>query len=152
MELARNNIISTFTCRLDCVLAANLLSTMATSFARIVWRVAQSGRRLSAAFYSRSNGSRSYSTSTAIAFTSVSLAAIASCSERDENGFNARNGPFLSRNFVADAASIASPSVVNIICPMGGILGEVAAGSGFIISKVHYMLILILLCFRMVLL
>ena len=43
----------------------------------------------------------------------------------------------LPRNFVSDAAEIASPSVVNILCPVQGMMiSGVSTGSGFIISKV----------------
>jgi S1-C subfamily serine protease len=45
----------------------------------------------------------------------------------------------LPRNFVSDAAEIASPSVVNILCPVQGMMiSGVSTGSGFIISKVFY--------------
>jgi hypothetical protein len=43
----------------------------------------------------------------------------------------------LPRNFVSDAAEKASPSVVNILCPVQGVMvSGVSTGSGFIISKV----------------
>lgn len=42
----------------------------------------------------------------------------------------------LSRNFIADAVSIASPSVVNIVSPIHGMMATgVSSGSGFILSK-----------------
>jgi HtrA serine peptidase 2 len=44
-------------------------------------------------------------------------------------------GTYLSRNFVADAVAVASPSVVNIRCSMGGFFGTESSGSGFIISE-----------------
>lgn len=47
----------------------------------------------------------------------------------------------LSKNFVADAVAIASPSVVNIRCSVGGVFGGESAGSGFIISKVTFPLV-----------
>ena len=44
---------------------------------------------------------------------------------------------YLPKNFVADAVTVASPSVVNIRCSVGGFFGHgEAAGSGFIISEV----------------
>lgn len=49
--------------------------------------------------------------------------------------------PFMSANFIADAAEIAAPAVVNILSPMGGVgraVGAAAAGSGFIVSRHGY--------------
>jgi S1-C subfamily serine protease len=43
---------------------------------------------------------------------------------------------FLTRNFIADAAAVILPSVVNIVSQQGGFLPMASAGSGFIISKV----------------
>ena len=43
----------------------------------------------------------------------------------------------LSTNFIANAAELASPSVVNILCPVYGMMVYgMSSGSGFIISKV----------------
>lgn len=47
--------------------------------------------------------------------------------------FGSNGGQYLSKNFVADAVDIASPSVVNIQCKAA--LG-IEAGSGFIVSSV----------------
>lgn len=45
----------------------------------------------------------------------------------------------LTRNFVADAAEKASASVVNILCPVYGMMmSGMSTGSGFVISKVIY--------------
>eukprot|EP01041_Mallomonas_annulata_P003837 gene3835-7640_t len=46
----------------------------------------------------------------------------------------------LSRNFIADAAESVAPSVVNILCPVHGMMiSGVSSGSGFIISKEGYL-------------
>ena len=44
---------------------------------------------------------------------------------------------YLNRNFVADAADIVSPAVVNILCAIDSPIspGAASSGSGFIISK-----------------
>ena len=58
--------------------------------------------------------------------------------EENEKALSTRNyTQVLSRNFVAEAADVVSPSVVNIVCSVGdGFLGGGASsGSGFIISK-----------------
>ena len=50
--------------------------------------------------------------------------------------FNSMTTKSLSRNFIADAVALASPSVVNIRCNVGGMFGGEASGSGFILSRV----------------
>ena len=45
---------------------------------------------------------------------------------------------YLHRNFVADAVTIASPCVVNILSRVDGFLGGQSSGSGFIISQVQF--------------
>ena len=73
-------------------------------------------------------------------FSSASLLPYSSCSVTNENDHASINNginsiPF-TRNFVADAADIASPAVVNIMTQFEGFLVVGAsAGSGFIISK-----------------
>lgn len=112
---------------------------MSSVLLRLSRRAVQTSRRLIIASYGGRDGSSNFSSS-GLALASISLATIAtvaSCFERDQEGSESRHGIMLSRNFVADAASKASPSVVNIICPQGGIYGSVTAGSGFIISKVY---------------
>ena len=114
---------------------------MSSILLRLSRRAVQSSRRLVAASYSGRNGNSNFSAKSGLAFASISLATIAtiaSCFDNDREGNGSRHDVVLSRNFVADAASKASPSVVNIICPQGGIYGSVTAGSGFIISKVHH--------------
>ena len=46
----------------------------------------------------------------------------------------------LTRNFIADAASVIAPSVVNIVASSHGFIPMAQAGSGFIISEVGYYL------------
>lgn len=49
------------------------------------------------------------------------------------------DSPYLSKNFVADAAEIASPSVVNIVSHIkGGFFHGQSSGSGFIINRDGY--------------
>lgn len=45
---------------------------------------------------------------------------------------------FLTRNFIADAASCIAPSVVNIVAASHGLIPMAQAGTGFIISEVTF--------------
>lgn len=59
----------------------------------------------------------------------------ASCDINDDNNNHGHVVPF-TRNFVADAAQISSPAVVNIMTQIEGfMMVGASAGSGFIISK-----------------
>jgi len=67
--------------------------------------------------------------------TSALVFATASTPTLADSADNSFSHAYLSKNFVADAVAIASPSVVNIRCSMGGFFGSESAGSGFIISE-----------------
>jgi S1-C subfamily serine protease len=54
----------------------------------------------------------------------------------DEFWTKLKGQKFLTRNFIADAAAVILPTVVNIVSQQGGFLPLTSAGSGFIISKV----------------
>ena len=72
--------------------------------------------------------------------TSLSIASICTSfllkSSLSESPDESQQFKKLSRNFVADAVSVAAPSVVNIRCSRGGFFGAESAGSGFIMSQV----------------
>jgi S1-C subfamily serine protease len=110
---------------------------------RFASRVASRVFRTSSAAYLSVNRnahgtSRIFRASALVLGTSLVLSFVNHRTATAESQSSSSQPTFLTRNFVADAAAIAAPSVVNISSTTNGVGGLVqygSAGSGFIISK-----------------